>query len=297
MRCLQAARKRSVAANSLKGLAASFVPESIKARAAAASETDEDRQRKANVASLVDAVTSQASFVRRVLRLGPRIINEAYIDRAVDRYCNFLALAKENPGQMLVPTLDVDLIWHAHMLSPDDYAADCAALLGRPLSHDASLGAEDLARAFERTKDMWHKRTDQPYVRPPQPNTPYRVVDRRKQYRDTSAGCGSACGSCGWGDHDFHNSANGPLSYHDTERQQVEEEYGPDVADQLDASGEDSSYFPEPDAWAHDADASSSSFFNSEDVDNSSDGDFWGSVDGDGGGDGGDCGGGCGGGD
>ena len=42
-------------------------------------------------------------------------------------------LAKAHPGQTLVPTLDVDLIWHVHMLSPLDYREDCHALLGREL--------------------------------------------------------------------------------------------------------------------------------------------------------------------
>jgi hypothetical protein len=42
---------------------------------------------------------------------------------------------------VLVPTLDVDLIWHTHMLSPLDYRDDCQAILGRVLSHDAQMEA------------------------------------------------------------------------------------------------------------------------------------------------------------
>jgi len=43
-------------------------------------------KRKRDAEALVDAVVSQASFVGRILALGPKVINEAYIDRAVDRY-------------------------------------------------------------------------------------------------------------------------------------------------------------------------------------------------------------------
>ena len=36
----------------------------------------------------------------------------------------------------MVPTLDIDLIWHAHMLSADDYVEDCERILGRVLSYN-----------------------------------------------------------------------------------------------------------------------------------------------------------------
>ena len=77
--------------------------------------------RLAKAAKLADAVASQASFVGRVLALGPRIITDEWIDRAITRYGQFLDLARKDPGATLVPTLDIDLIWHVHMLSPRDY--------------------------------------------------------------------------------------------------------------------------------------------------------------------------------
>ena len=51
----------------------------------------------------------------------PRIITDDWIDRAITRYGQFLDLARKDPGATLVPTLDIDLIWHVHMLSPRDY--------------------------------------------------------------------------------------------------------------------------------------------------------------------------------
>ena len=64
---------------------------------------------------------SQRKFNKRILALGPAVVNDDFIERAVDRYCEFLALARDNPQELVVPTLDIDLIWHAHMLSPQDY--------------------------------------------------------------------------------------------------------------------------------------------------------------------------------
>ena len=38
-----------------------------------------------------------------------------------------------------MPTLDVDLIWHVHMLSPNDYRDDTLELCGRVLPHETSF--------------------------------------------------------------------------------------------------------------------------------------------------------------
>ena len=83
---------------------------------------------------------SQDKFAARILALGPARVDPAWVERAVARYGQFLLLARDNPGQVVVPTLDIDLVWHAHMLSPDDYADDCRAVVGRVL---ASFGGPE----------------------------------------------------------------------------------------------------------------------------------------------------------
>ena len=147
----------------------------------------------ARAAELADAVISQAAFVARVLRLGPRVVDRAYVARAAERYAGFLALARAHPGELLVPTLDVDLAWHAHMLSPRDYADDCAELLGRPLSHDAGIDSADLKVAFEATKERWRARHGERYVG---------ASKRRTDRSGTAAG---SCASCGYGHEAFHD--------------------------------------------------------------------------------------------
>ena len=156
---------------------------------------------------LADAVISQAAFVARVLRLGPRVVDKAYVARAAERYAGFLALARAHPGELLVPTLDVDLAWHAHMLSPRDYADDCAELLGRPLSHDAGIDSANLKVAFEATKERWRARHGEQYVG---------VSKRRTDRSGTAAG---SCASCGYGHEAFHDG----LYHQQTETEMLDE--------------------------------------------------------------------------
>ena len=80
----------------------------------------EQQRRSALAAELADAVASQASFAGRILALGPNVISSDWIERAVTRYGHFLALARAHPGEMLVPTLDVDLIWCVTYSPPNE---------------------------------------------------------------------------------------------------------------------------------------------------------------------------------
>ena len=84
------------------------------------------------------------------------------------------------------------------MLTPLDYRDDCEVMLGRLLSHDAQLDKTELAEAFENTKSLWHTSRGEPYVYQPPP-------DARRDY-----GWYAGCGSCGWGDADFHAQLGHP---------------------------------------------------------------------------------------
>uniref|UniRef100_A0A7S1QN65 Uncharacterized protein n=1 Tax=Alexandrium catenella TaxID=2925 RepID=A0A7S1QN65_ALECA len=143
---------------------------------------------------LDSAVQRQAAFNRRILKLGPAMITPVWIQTAVGRYSQFLALAKDNPGVILVPTLDVDLVWHAHMLSPADYQEDCQQLLGRLLSHNDALAAGEIETSFKATKALWQQRFGSPYVQ-----------ERKEGNTGTAVG-GSGCASCGWGDSHMHRA-------------------------------------------------------------------------------------------
>jgi len=66
-------------------------------------------------------------------------------------------------GAILVPTYQIDLMWHTHILtSLTNYNADCMRLCGSLLNHDDSINdrseGSTLNVAFERTCALW-KRT------------------------------------------------------------------------------------------------------------------------------------------
>ncbi|XP_076881936.1 glycine-rich domain-containing protein 1-like [Bidens hawaiensis] len=87
---------------------------------------------------LVAAVTRQSSFFHKV---SCSIFKEdLYLEEAVKRYKGFLHLVSKNMEKKLdnpvVPTYDIDLIWHTHQLSPRSYCKDAINLVGQVLHHD-----------------------------------------------------------------------------------------------------------------------------------------------------------------
>ena len=69
-------------------------------------------------------------------------------------------------GKFLVPTYDIDVVWHAHQLQPT-YVADTTKLLGRMLNHDDSVNdrtpGEKLSNCADSTRDLWAEACVQPF--------------------------------------------------------------------------------------------------------------------------------------
>ena len=55
----------------------------------------------------------------------------------------------------LVPTLDIDLCWHTHQLSPGPYRDWCMEHLGRGINHDDTLGKGSLEAGLRETSLAW----------------------------------------------------------------------------------------------------------------------------------------------
>ena len=51
--------------------------------------------------------------------------------RLTDFHCSFLDLTNSLQSSFLVPTLDIDLVWHTHQLVPSKYQQDCEHYVGR----------------------------------------------------------------------------------------------------------------------------------------------------------------------
>lgn len=72
---------------------------------------------------LVGAVIRQGSFIEKMHSIdwihSPAVTST--MTRLIKKYENFFRIMAEHPRNAAVPTLDVDLAWHTHQLSPKFY--------------------------------------------------------------------------------------------------------------------------------------------------------------------------------
>ncbi|KAI2500285.1 glycine-rich protein [Fragilaria crotonensis] len=110
--------------------------------------------------NLLASTKRQATFLWQIS--GERYRDDDFLAEGVENYIKFLKL-KPKAGKLrtvLVPTYQIDLMWHTHILSSiGDYNKDCIALMGRTLHHDDSLtdrsdgGVLDVA--YKATAHLW----------------------------------------------------------------------------------------------------------------------------------------------
>lgn len=107
-----------------------------------------------HVFGLWDAPLRQIGFVERILA---EIVSVTTIQlqNHQERYLKFLRLMKDHPKTVFVPTLDIDLFWHTHQLSPTAYDAYCRKHVGRPVNHDDTIAASGRSSALDDTKRYW----------------------------------------------------------------------------------------------------------------------------------------------
>jgi len=84
-------------------------------------------------------------------------------DKAEREYRRFLSLKCWYPGISLVPSKEIDKLWHAHILDTRAYRDDCQHLFGRFMDHYPYFGlyGDDdyqlLVSSFEDTKALYEK--------------------------------------------------------------------------------------------------------------------------------------------
>ncbi|CAG8693780.1 11996_t:CDS:2, partial [Ambispora leptoticha] len=87
---------------------------------------------------LVSAVKRQRNFTNKA-------VNNSWINcmtvqsNAIERYHKFINLQKDYTGTLFVPTLDIDLAWHTHVLHPSLYRNFTNKHMGRMINHDDTL--------------------------------------------------------------------------------------------------------------------------------------------------------------
>ncbi len=82
--------------------------------------------------------------------------------QACQRYLNFLYLTWLYPDRPLVPTQEIDRVWHTHILHTRQYRQDCQTLFGCYLDHEPCLDPEQRFNPlhlslFEQTKILFER--------------------------------------------------------------------------------------------------------------------------------------------
>ncbi|XP_024542429.1 glycine-rich domain-containing protein 1-like, partial [Selaginella moellendorffii] len=118
--------------------------------------------------NLADAVLRQQKFYYQVS--GPHYVDKNFLHAAAARYKAFLHLVARHTSAasvFLVPTYDIDLIWHTHQLHPVSYRSDLTRLFGRIFEHDDTDSNRDpggkLDKGFAKTLSLWESLYDLPY--------------------------------------------------------------------------------------------------------------------------------------
>lgn len=109
---------------------------------------------------LMGSAQRQSTFLWHVS--GERFADEDFLVQGVDNYKKFLQLRPQAARlhMTLVPTYQIDLIWHTHMLySTTMYNMDCIRIMNSTMSHDDSHSDRSegghLHQAYNATSDLW----------------------------------------------------------------------------------------------------------------------------------------------
>ncbi|MGD1913849.1 MAG: glycine-rich domain-containing protein [Rivularia sp. (in: cyanobacteria)] len=84
-------------------------------------------------------------------------------NQAISRYLMFLLLIYLYPNGQLVPSQEIDRVWHHHIIDTMKYAEDCKMLFGRFIHHFPYFGKRgkidrgNLQTAFEQTQVLFEE--------------------------------------------------------------------------------------------------------------------------------------------
>src|SRR5687768_13476968 len=105
-------------------------------------------------------------------RNGDRLWNEERVERALVEYKQFLALMHWYPEAFLVPSEDIDEVWHVHVLNTSRYQADCETIFGRFQHHSPSFGeSEEVQAEHRKDRDETLKLFEESFGKVPQSYT------------------------------------------------------------------------------------------------------------------------------
>jgi hypothetical protein len=113
---------------------------------------------------LVGAVIRQGSFIEKMHNIdwihSPAL--PSTMKRLLVKYRRFVSIMNDKT-HMAVPTLDVDLAWHTHQLSPPAYMDYTIRETGQFIDHDDKVAETALNDAFAWTSKTYQKQYGEPY--------------------------------------------------------------------------------------------------------------------------------------
>lgn len=109
---------------------------------------------------LVYGMYRQIEFIRKVCSNVYWRLNSS-LAKAIVRYDQFISMASE-PGP-LVPTMDIDLVWHTHQCTGVAYSAFCMERLRRFVDHDDRVSPYAIRDDYARTYLRFGKKYGTPY--------------------------------------------------------------------------------------------------------------------------------------
>ena len=88
----------------------------------------------------------------------PEIINQS-----IRRYHKFLVLFDSEKKLMVVPTVDIDLVWHSHLSESTKYRTFFRTHASKFLNHDDTITHKEGEDGFEKTYFAWLEKYDEQY--------------------------------------------------------------------------------------------------------------------------------------
>ena len=117
-------------------------------------DNKEEAEKLAFNVDLYKQALYQLKFLKAVENV-PELKRSDILERAVYRYERFwLPLAADHPDACLVAPLDIEWVWHCHMLSPVAYERDCETIVGKTINHSLHSQAS-FAKEQSISQEYW----------------------------------------------------------------------------------------------------------------------------------------------
>ncbi|CAK4624592.1 unnamed protein product [Aphanomyces euteiches] len=113
---------------------------------------------------LVKAMIRQLDFVNKICPNYNYWSHAEVLQASIVRYHKFMHLMKiKYPTDVLVPTADIDLVWHTHQTDTQAYYDFCTQDGGYLVKHDDTIEGGDLKDGYSESFALWNAAYDEPY--------------------------------------------------------------------------------------------------------------------------------------